>query len=156
MISLTPDIKKYINQSVLCWLATVGQDGMPNVSPKEIFACHRDKIIVANIASPNTLRNIKTNEKVCISFVDILVQKGYQLKGNARIISKSEEVFKQYESILLEMTGGNYPFPTITEITITNTKPILSPKYLLYPDTTEEEQITSARITYNLIERNLK
>ncbi len=34
---LTSDIKKYIDQSVLCWLATVSKDGIPNVSPKEIF-----------------------------------------------------------------------------------------------------------------------
>ena len=150
MIALTKDIIKNINQSILCWLATVDPDGQAIVSPKEIFSHHEDKVIIANIASPNSVKNIKTNDKVCFSFVDILVQKGYQLKDTARIISKDQEIFSVYESKLLEMTAGNFPFSTIIEISATSVKPIIAPKYLLYPNTTEQEQIESAMIAYNL------
>ena len=88
-MELTNEIKEYIDRSVLCWLATASIDNVPNVSPKEIFKYYEsDKIIVANIASPQTVRNIKRNENVCVSFVDVLVQKGFQLKGKARIIKK--------------------------------------------------------------------
>ena len=46
--------------SVLCWLATVDDHGMPNVSPKEIFCCHGEReLLIANIASPQSVRNIK-------------------------------------------------------------------------------------------------
>ncbi|MCB0658923.1 MAG: pyridoxamine 5'-phosphate oxidase family protein, partial [Saprospiraceae bacterium] len=31
---LTSDVKKYLDRSVLCWLATISPDGSPNVSPK--------------------------------------------------------------------------------------------------------------------------
>jgi hypothetical protein len=50
--------------------------------------------------------------------------------------------------ILTAMTGGKFPFPTITKITISHAKPIVAPRYLLYPETTEEEQIESAKKTY--------
>ena len=153
-MDLTSDIKKYISQSVLCWLATVDKTGTPNVSPKEIFDCHENKIILANIASPNTVKNIKSNENVCISFIDILVQKGFQLKGHARIVSEGEENYSEYKSILLKMTEGKFPFFTITEIIINQAKPIISPRYLLYPDTTEEEQIQSAKIQYKMINKD--
>ncbi len=148
---LTPLIKASIDKSVLCWLATSSKDNIPNVSPKEIFQYYQsDKIIIANIASPQTVKNIKANKKVCISFIDILVQKGFQIKGTAEIIEDTHPEFAEMEKVLLEMTGGNFPFKTITEITIEKVKPILAPRYLLYPETTEADQVKSAKKTYGL------
>ena len=146
---LNTEIKESINKSVLCWLATVSTENVPNVSPKEIFNYYEtDRIIVANIASPQTIRNIKQNENVCISFIDILVQKGFQLKGKAKIIGKTDSEFLEMERILTKMTGGIFPFATITEITVGQVKPIIAPKYILYPETTEKEQIESAKKIY--------
>ncbi|WP_100610813.1 pyridoxamine 5'-phosphate oxidase family protein [Confluentibacter lentus] len=150
-MELTTELKEYINRSVLCWLATASIENVPNVSPKEIFNYYgTDKIIVANIASPQTVRNIKHNANVCISFIDILVQKGFQVKGKAKIIGKIDSRFSEMEKILTTMTGVNFPFSTITEITIERVKPIIAPKYILYPETTEAEQIENARKTYGV------
>lgn len=148
-MELNSIIRKCINQSVLCWLATASNENEPNVSPKEIFSFYkRNKIIIANIASPQSVRNIKQNANVCLSFIDILVQKGFQLKGKAKIIGKTDIEFLEMENILIKMTGGKFPFATITEITIEHIKPIIAPKYILYPDTTELEQIESAKKLY--------
>jgi len=150
-MKLTKELKDYIDRSVLCWLATTSSDNIPNVSPKEIFNYYGiDKIIIANIASPQTLKNIKQNENVCISFIDILVQKGFQVKGKAKIVSKTEARFLEMEKVLSKMTGGHFPFSTITEISINFIKPIIAPKYILYPETTEEEQIESAKKVYGI------
>lgn len=148
---LTPEIKKSVDKSVLCWLATVSKDLVPNVSPKEIFQYYgTDQIIVANIASPQTIKNIKENENVCISFLDILVQKGFQLKGTAKLIDSADSDYLEMEKVLLKMTEGKFPFKTIIKITVQKVKPILAPRYIFYPETTEAEQIQSARVTYNL------
>ncbi len=148
-MELTAEIKHYIDQSVLCWLATVSSKGIPNVSPKEIFNYYGSHhIIVANIASPQTVRNIKQNKNVCVSFIDILVQKGFQIKGNAEIINKTDLEFHKMEKILTKMTGGKFPFSTITRILVEQAKPIIAPKYLLYPETTEIEQINRAKKSY--------
>lgn len=149
-MSISEEIKKNIRKSVLCWLATASADGFPNVSPKEVFNIYGDKIIVANIASPQTVKNIQQNKNICISFIDILVQKGFQIKGTAKIIQNTDTIFKKMENVLHKMTGGNFPFTTITEITVLNVKPIIAPKYVLFPETTEQEQIESARIAYQL------
>ena len=147
---LTKEIKFTIDKSVLCWLATSSK-GIPNVSPKEIFNYYGDnKIIIANIASPQTVKNIKLNENVCASFIDILVQKGFQLKGKARIVKKDDKEFSAMESVLTQMTDGKFPFTNITEISIEQVKPIIAPKYILYPETTEAEQIESAKKLYDL------
>ncbi|MGB2761726.1 pyridoxamine 5'-phosphate oxidase family protein [Maribacter stanieri] len=148
---LTKEIEAAIDDSVLCWLATSSANNMPNVSPKEIFCYFEDDtIIVANIASPQTVKNIRANKNVCISFIDILKQKGFQLKGAAEIIEKSATDFSKMEKMLLHLTEGKFPFATITKITITSSKPIIAPKYLLYPNTTEEQQIESAKKSYGL------
>lgn len=148
-MNLNPEIKQSIDRSVLCWLATVSADHIPNVSPKEIFNYdEHDKILIANIASPQSVKNIKQNPQVCLSFIDIFVQKGFQIKGTARIVTKKDPEFAEMEAILLTMTGGKFPFASITQITPTSAKPIIAPRYLLYPETTEEEQIVNAKKTY--------
>ncbi len=148
---MTSEIKNYIDKSVLCWLATSSYDNYPNVSPKEVFTYFNDTyIIVANIASPQTVKNIVSNPKVCISFIDVLVQKGFQIKGTAEIISNSDSRFSVMESSLLELTEGKYPFSTITAIEVESSKPIIAPSYLLYPETKEEDQIVAAKKAYNL------
>ena len=147
-MELTNQVKQYIEKSVLCWLSTSSK-GIPNVSPKEIFNYFGDdKIILANIASPQTLKNIRNNENVCVSFIDILVQKGFQIKGKARIVEKQDQKFQKMETILTKMTEGKFPFGTITEISVEQVKQIIAPKYILYPETTETEQIESAKKSY--------
>ncbi|MBC9796452.1 pyridoxamine 5'-phosphate oxidase family protein [Sinomicrobium weinanense] len=150
-MEFTADIKEYIDRSVLCWLATVSTKGIPNVSPKEIFTYYKtDKIIVANIASPQTVKNIRQNQNVCVSFIDVLVQKGFQIKGNAEIVERTDSEFVEMEKILTKMTHGNFPFATITKITVNRIKPIIAPKYILFPETTETEQVESAKKAYRL------
>ena len=150
-MELNTETKESISGSVLCWLATLSAENIPNVSPKEIFNYYStDKIIIANIASPQTVKNIKAIENVCVSFIDILVQKGFQVKGKAEIIEKTNSEFVEMEKILTKMTGGKFPFETITVIAVEQVKPIIAPKYILYPGTTESEQIESAKKTYKL------
>jgi predicted pyridoxine 5'-phosphate oxidase superfamily flavin-nucleotide-binding protein len=150
-MELSLEFRKYIKKSVLCWLATASAENIPNVSPKEIFNLYaNDNIIVANIASPQTVRNIKQNENVCVSFIDILVQKGFQVYGKAKIVGQGDDGFTEMEKILTEMTGGDFPFPTITKISIEKVKPIFAPRYLIYPETKEIDQIESAKKAYNL------
>lgn len=89
----------------------------------------------------------KQNSYVCKSFIDILLQKGFKIKGKAEIIGKTNSEFTEMEKVLTKMTGGKFPFATITKITIEEIKPIIAPKYLLYLETTEKEQIESAKKT---------
>jgi len=149
---LTPDIKKYIDQSVLCWLATVSKDGIPNVSPKEIFTFLDDEHIgIAHIASPNSLRNIKVNPNVCVSFVDVFVQKGYKLIGQAEIIKKTAPEFPEQAAPILEMAGDAFPVQALLKIKVLKTALILAPSYTMYPEkTTEKAQIQGALKTYKV------
>lgn len=145
---LTPEIIKYINQSILCWLGTADLESQPNVSPKEIFTHHEGAILIANIMSPQSIKNIKTNPKVSVSFIDILVQKGYQVKGIAEIIDRQSKRFDSYHDPLFELAGPDFPIASIIKIEIESAKKIIAPRYALFPNTTEEEQRNRAKNQY--------
>ncbi len=54
---ITDEIEKSACKSVLCWLATVSEEGIPDVSSKEISTFHGDStLLISNIASPQSIR----------------------------------------------------------------------------------------------------
>ena len=148
---LSYEVKKYIDKSVLCWLATSNKQHEPNVSPKEIFTYRDEKtLLIANIASPNSINNIKDNPLVCVSFVDIFVQKGFKLKGKAALINKGDSTFKEKVKPLTDLFTDKFPISAVIEIEITKVDKIEAPSYFLYPDTTEQSQIENAMRTYKV------
>lgn len=142
------DALDYVDRSVLCWLATVDKDGQPNVSPKEIFTVHENRMLIANIASPGSVRNIQQNAKVCVSFVDVLVQKGYQLKGHAKLVSPTDG--PEVNQVMQDMAGDKYKVLSVISIEVDTVKPIVAPSYLFYPDTKESVKVEEAKRDYLL------
>ena len=148
---LNEEVIKYIKQSVLCWLATSDKDNFPNVSPKEMFTHFEDKIIIANIASPNSIHNIEENNRVCVSFVDIFVQKGFKIKGQAKIIHKNDADFRTKVKPLIDLYSDKFPINAVIEITVQKVESIQAPSYFLFLEITEEQQIESALKTYKVV-----
>ena len=146
------DIYRLAQSAVLCWLATVDKKGQPNVSPKEVWILmDSNQLLIANIASPQSVRNIRECPSVCISFVDIFRQKGYQLKGKAVIYSERDSEFTRLAEPLRKIAGEAFPFSQLICAQIETVKPILAPSYVLYPDdTTEASQIEAARGRYGV------
>ncbi len=144
-------IKKCINKSVLCWLATVNQHNEPNVSPKEMFTYQDNKtLLIAHLASPNSVANILHNANVCVSFVDIFVQKGFKIKGTATIVSKPEKEFQNVVQPLIKLFSDTFSIQAVIVIDIKTIETIQAPSYWLYPNTTEQNQIANAMKTYGV------
>lgn len=148
---INSEVKKYIDKSILCWLATCNIQNEPNVSPKELFTYQDDTtLLIANLASPNSINNIKENPNVCVSFVDVFVQKGFKIKGHAKLIDRNEENFKAKAKPLTDLFTDKFPIKTVIEIKVTQVNMIQAPSYFLYPDTTEKSQIENAMIAYKV------
>ena len=91
---ISTDIRESAADSVLCWLATVSPDREPNVSPKEAFLIdNTGEIMIAHIASPKSVANIKSNSKVCVTFIDVFTQRGYKVMGEARFVEPPDDEF---------------------------------------------------------------
>jgi len=140
-----------LENSVLCWLATVSETGAPNVSPKEMFTLYDDEtLVIADIMSPVTIRNIRANPKVCVSFIDVFRMKGFKVEGTATIVPKDDPSFDELGRDLLRMAGSDFPIRSVIRVRIARVSRILAPSYSLFPDRPEEERMQSAYRTYGV------
>jgi predicted pyridoxine 5'-phosphate oxidase superfamily flavin-nucleotide-binding protein len=65
---LSAEVAHWTGRSVLCWLASVDAAGQPSVAPKEIYAVFDEThIVIAHIASPQSVANIAHSPRVCVS-----------------------------------------------------------------------------------------
>ena len=149
---ISAQVQKSANRSVLCWLATVDADGQPNVSPKEIFSVFDEEhLVIANIASPASVRNIEMNGRVCVSFVDIFVQKGFKILGNARNVTREDSEYGRWVAPLEKKAGPRFPIRSVLVVQAVAVEPIIAPSYRLYPlYTTEQSQVQTALRTYGV------
>jgi len=144
------EIKESINESVLCWLATADDRGIPNCSPKEVFTYRgTNELLIADIASPKSVQNIISNPNVCISFVHIFKQKGFKLKGRATYITSSDNAYSDLFE-LIQPIANEFPVRGIIQVIVNSTSAIVAPSYYLIPGTTEESQIQSGKHTYGV------
>ena len=149
---LTPEVHAAMERSMLCWLATVSEAGQPNVSPKEVFApFDAEHLVIANIASPTSVRNVLSNPSVCVSFVDIFVQKGFKIVGTARNIGRHASDYAHWVGPLQTKAGTRFTIHSVLVVKVLSIEPLLAPSYRLYPEeTTEESQIASAMRAYGV------
>jgi predicted pyridoxine 5'-phosphate oxidase superfamily flavin-nucleotide-binding protein len=149
---ITDAMRADVSNSVLCWLATVGADGTPNVTPKEIFCFHGEHhVVVADIASANSVANIRRHPKVCVSFIDVFRQRGFRITGAAAIISPQDVGFAEAAAGLLERAGPDFPVRNVISIAIGRVSRIWAPSYSLFPERTEEERMQAAYDTYGVM-----
>ena len=149
---LTNESIEYANRSVLCWLATVGANGVPNVSPKEAFAFYgREYLVIANNASPTSVRNIASNANVCACYIDVFVQKGFKVFGKAEYITKTDPRYPHFVEPLCAITGDAFPILGIIAVRVESIEPIVEPSYYMVPGTTEASQTAAALCTYGVV-----
>lgn len=153
---LTDEVREAARRSVLCWLATADDNGQPSVSPKEVWAIADEKhIVVANIASPGSAKNIRVNARVCLSFIDIFTQKGFKVIGAATELKPSAPDFPKWVGPLHTMLGDRFQIRSVFVVRATAVHRIVAPSYTFYPsETTEESQVQAALRTYGVCRRN--
>ena len=148
---ITPEIAGAIDQSVLCWLATVSEDGFPNVSPKEAFLHDgQGRILIAHIASPQSARNLEHDSRVCVSFVDVFRQKGYKVRGTATIVRPGDSGHEARLEQVQATIGDRFPIHAIIVVEPLEVEAIIAPSYQLFPDTGPRDRIRESLETYRV------
>lgn len=95
MPKLSEDMKELIERQRLGFVATVCPDGTPNLSPKgTVCVLDEEHLIFADIRSPGTVSNLRTNPSVELNVVDHFVRKGYRFKGTARVLDAGAEFLR--------------------------------------------------------------
>jgi predicted pyridoxine 5'-phosphate oxidase superfamily flavin-nucleotide-binding protein len=125
---LTQEIKEFVKQSKLGFVATVCPDGTPNLSPKGTTTVwDDDHLVFADIHSPGTISNLLVNPSIEINIVDVFIRKGFRFKGTGKILSEGslfDEVTAFYKN-----AGSKYTINNIVLVKVERIIPLLSPAY---------------------------
>jgi len=96
---LTDAMRQLISDQRLGFVATVDPDGGPNLSPKGTFVVLDERrLAFADIRSPNTRRNLERDPRIDVSFVDPFSRRGVRIKGNARVVTASDDGYAGLKS----------------------------------------------------------
>ena len=148
---LSDEIKAEMNNAVLCWLATADAKGRPNVSPKEIFAASQNNsMVIADIASPHSVRNVRSNPQVRVSFFAVFRQHGHKLEGLARVVDRSQGAFEPLARELVRMAGEDFPIRSLVLVEMRRITPIRAPSMILSPERSDAMRMENAYAAYGV------
>ena len=124
----------------LGYVASVGADGTPNLSPKGTTAVwDDDHLVFLDLHSPRTVANIEGgNPVVEINVVDPIRRKGYRFKGPATVLRAGplyEDVVGFYE----ERGTDRRRINAVVMVTVEQASSVLSPAY---DDGSTEDEIS--------------
>lgn len=144
------DLNDIAKNSVLCWLSTSDLSGQPNVSPKEIFhLVDSNTLLIADIASPQSVTNLRENANVCVCMLDIFRQRGVKLTGKGKYARWRGESVLESERTLVQK-AGNFPLKGIITIEISSISSVIAPSYWVKPEQSVEEKVADAMASYGV------
>ena len=146
MISIPKDIKNFVNFQKLGYVATISNDGTPNLSPKGTIAVIDESTMVfADIRSPQTMQNLQENPSIEINVVDPFQRSGYRFKGDGKIINDGSE----FDKILDYYTkaGVNSKIISVVLVDVKSMSEVTSPSYDL--GATKDELISKWKKYYD-------
>jgi predicted pyridoxine 5'-phosphate oxidase superfamily flavin-nucleotide-binding protein len=127
---LTDDMKRVILEQKLGFVASVNEDGTPNLSPKATFIVLDDRAIAfAELRSPNTMANIARNSAVEVNFVDPFIRKGYRFQGRATAAPRASAAFPDLFAAFGNLGSLSDHVRAIVRIDIEEAVPLVSPAY---------------------------
>lgn len=128
---LTDEMKRVVERQRLGFVATVCADGTPNVSPKGTLRVLDDNhLMFADIRSPGTVANLRTNPSVEVNVVDPFVRKGYRFKGRGEVLDAGAE-FERLVGFYSDPGPSDAPrrIRAIVVIRVEEARPLISPAY---------------------------
>lgn len=146
-MKLSAEMQRAVLEQRLGFVATVTEDGRPNVSPKGTTTVWDDeRLMFADVASPGTIANLAANPHVEINVVDPILRKGFRFKGTATVHTEGE-MFERGIRILRGRGSVLAPerIRSIVVIDVTSAAPLISP---VYDDGTSEEVIVRRWLDY--------
>lgn len=144
VIKLTADMQRMLNEQRLGFVASVGEDGTPHLSPKgTVTAWDDEHIVFADICSPGTIANLRHQLVVEINVVDPVSRKGYRFKGPATV-HQHGPIFEQWLSFYRQR-GSRSPINGIVLVRVERAIPLISPTY---DQGKSEEEVRASWLQY--------
>jgi predicted pyridoxine 5'-phosphate oxidase superfamily flavin-nucleotide-binding protein len=127
-VKLTADMRRIVDEQRLGFVASVCEDGTPNLSPKGTTTVWDDEhLVFADVCSPGTIANLGHHPVVEINVVDPVSRRGYRFKGPATLHQRGpvfEQVLAFYRRREVES-----PIRGIVLVRVERALPLFSPAY---------------------------
>ena len=134
---LSDTVRREIDGERMAYVASVNDDGTPNLSPKATLASvDDDHVAFCDLASPRTLANIAVRPAVEANTVDLIRRKGWRLAGTARVVDGGAE-FESLATLFrsrgsnLDGAGRQPPVRRFVVIRVSKVSPLISPAYAM-------------------------
>lgn len=141
---MTPEMRRVVEEQRLGFVATVCDDGTANVSPKgTVTMLDDDHLMFADLASPQTVENLRSNPSVEVNVVDPVVRKGFRFKGRGIVIdhgNRFDELLPMFSSGPRAVHDAGERIRHIVVIEVERARPLVSPAY---EDGDAEEDISA-------------
>lgn len=131
MTVLSDEMQRLVEAQRLGFVATVCEDGSPNLSPKGTFVVvDASHLAFGELRSPNTLRNLRRDPRVEVNCVDPFTRKGYRFKGRAVVLAPGSAEFAALHPAFVAVWGALAArLNAIVRIEVTEARPLTSPAY---------------------------
>jgi predicted pyridoxine 5'-phosphate oxidase superfamily flavin-nucleotide-binding protein len=152
---LTSEMKEAVPLIRLAFVATVSPDGKPNLSAKgSLCVWDDDHLLFADIASPQTMKNLESNPHVEINTVDQIGRRGFRFKGVAEVYREGE-VFDFLANDIHTREGPDVPVHAAVKVRVLEARPLLSPAYFIRRGVTEAKvrKVWMGRYGYRLADK---
>lgn len=127
---LTPEVQRLVREQRLGFVATVSEDGLPNVSPKgSLTVLDDNNLVFADVESPHTVRNLSKNPNTEINVVDPFSRKGFRFRGKATILHTGVSYWKVLEMYRAEGADVRR-IRSVVVVEVEHVLPLVSPVYL--------------------------
>jgi len=141
VIEINADAEAIIKRAILSFVATVNDDGTPNLSPKASLTVRNGVLYFADIASPATIRNLKRKPAVEINVIDIFERRGYRFKGHASILPPDDDEYSMIADWVRATNGPEYPVDHVVRIETLSISPLLSPAHVFAEPARSQDEI---------------
>ena len=146
MITISEEIKNFVNSQKLGYVATVSKDRTPNLSPKgTIVVMNESTLAFADIRSPQTIQNLQDNPSVEINVVDPFQRLGYRFKGEGKIINEGSEFDKILDYYI--NAGIKSKINSVVVVDVKSMSEVTSPSYDL--GVTKDELVSKWKKYYS-------
>jgi len=141
---LTKKVKDYVENTQLCYVASVNDDGTPSLSPKgSLMVLDNNHLVFANISSKGTIENLRKRPFLEINIVNIFKRIGFGISGTTEIMEQGTDEYDFVAKPLWKNHGTNFPVHNVVKIKVLKVREFRSPAYE-YGNNVNEESLTNS------------
>jgi hypothetical protein len=107
MARIPDEVKTFLDEGRLAYVATCGRDGRPHLVPKGSVAVLDDEhLVFADLYTGQTRKNLEENPHISVAVVNPAGYVGYEVRGLAEIVERGPA----FDAIAARVTHGQMTY----------------------------------------------